>query len=198
MPRRRAARPNRRAPPSARVPAPPRPRPQTAPVYVAPAPAPRRRQPRRPATSGPGRSPVRQPLADGVIEQDGEVVLARGVAPATDPALMLRAAAAAAGAGLPLAPHTLERFVAEAAPLPEPWPTEVRDGLVALLGAGAGAVPVFEALDQAGLVVRLLPEWAQVRSKPQRNAYHRFTLDRHLYEAAAHAASYRCRSRVKR
>ena len=134
------------------------------------------------------RPPVRQPLADGVIEQDGEVVLARGVAPATDPALMLRAAAAAAGAGLPLAPHTLERFVAEAAPGPEPWPTEVRDGLVALLGAGAGAVPVFEALDQAGLVVRLLPEWAQVRSKPQRNAYHRFTLDRHLYEAAAHAA----------
>src|SRR5664279_4307338 len=101
---------------------------------------------------------------------------------------MLRAAAAADGAGLALAPHTLERFVAEAAPVPEPWPTEVRDGLVALLGAGAGAVPVFEALDQAGLVVRLLPEWAQVRSKPQRNAYHRFTLDRHLYEAAAHAA----------
>src|SRR5450759_1802003 len=78
--------------------------------------------------SPPRRPPVRQPLADGVIEQDGEVVLARGVAPATDPALMLRAAAAAAGAGLPLAPHTLERFVAEAAPVPEPWPTEVRDG----------------------------------------------------------------------
>jgi [protein-PII] uridylyltransferase len=134
------------------------------------------------------RPPVRRPLADGVVEHDGEVVLARDVDPAADPALMLRAAAAAAAVELPLSPHTLERFRREAAPVPEPWPTEVRNALVALLGAGPAAVGVFEALDQAGLVVRLLPEWATVRSKPQRNAYHRFTVDRHLGETAAAAA----------
>ena len=37
-------------------------------------------------------------------------------------------------------------------------------------------------------MVRLLPEWQYVRNKPQRNAYHRFTVDRHLLEAATNAA----------
>ena len=48
---------------------------------------------------------------------------------------------------------------------------------------------VIEALDQLGLWERFLPEWEPVRSKPQRNAYHRFTVDRHLWEAAANAAA---------
>ena len=130
----------------------------------------------------------RRPLADGVVEQDGEVVLARAADPASDPTLVLRAAAAAAQAGLPLAPRTLDRLT-ECPPLPVPWPAAARDSLLALLGAGSAAVSVWEALDTEGLVTALIPDWERVRNRPQRNPLHTFTVDRHLAEAAAHAAA---------
>jgi [protein-PII] uridylyltransferase len=130
----------------------------------------------------------RRPLADGVVEQDGEVVLARAADPAVDPVLVLRAAAAAAQAGLPLAPRTLGRLT-ECPPLPVPWPAPARDALLALLGAGPSAVGVWEALDTEGLITSLIPDWERVRNRPQRNPLHKFTVDRHLVEAAAHAAA---------
>src|SRR5215472_13780720 len=130
----------------------------------------------------------RRPLADGVVEQEGEVVLARAAVPGSDPVLVLRAAAAAAQAGLPLAPRALARL-AECPPLPVPWPDEARDALAAVLGAGPAAISVWEALDQEELITRLLPDWERVRNRPQRNPLHTFTVDRHLVETAAHAAA---------
>ena len=130
----------------------------------------------------------RRPLADGVVEQDGEVVLARAADPASDPALVLRAAAAAAQAGRPLAPRALFRL-AECPPLPVPWPAEARDALISLLGAGHASIGVWEALDQEGLVTVLIPDWERVRNRPQRNPLHTFTVDRHLMETAAYAAA---------
>ncbi|MGH8891245.1 MAG: [protein-PII] uridylyltransferase [Acidothermaceae bacterium] len=132
----------------------------------------------------------RKPLAEGVVEQDGEVVLARGVDPSSDPVLMLRAAAAAAQAGLPLAPPTVDVLASASPPMPVPWPPAARDALVALLGAGRPALVVFEALDQAGLMVRLIPEWESVRYLRQRNPLHKFTVDRHLVETAIEAAAF--------
>ena len=132
--------------------------------------------------------PDRRPLADGVVEQDGEVVLARAAVPRTDPVLVLRAAAAAAQVGLPLAPRALARL-AECPPLPIPWPPDARNALLALLGAGPSAIAVWEALDQEGLLAALIPDWERVRNRPQRNPLHRFTVDRHLVECAANAAA---------
>ncbi len=153
----------------------------------------RRALPRRPRRRllGARRAPVRRPLGDGVVEQDGEAVLSREAAAGlhADPVLPLRLAAAAARAGLPVAPATLERVAAACPPLPEPWPRAALDALVALLATGTAAVPVLEDLDQAGLLVALLPEWEHVRSRTQRNAVHRFTVDRHLVETAAAAAA---------
>ncbi|WP_141577568.1 [protein-PII] uridylyltransferase [Actinomadura sp. WMMA1423] len=141
------------------------------------------------APKGTGRRGVeRRPVGDGAVEHEGEVVLARN-ADLSDPALVLRVAAAAAQTGLPLGPATVARL-AERAALPRvPWPAEARDALVSLLGAGPAAIAVWEALDQAGLVVRLLPDWERVRNRPQRNPVHRFTVDRHLVETAAGAAA---------
>ncbi|MEU4514107.1 [protein-PII] uridylyltransferase [Nonomuraea wenchangensis] len=132
----------------------------------------------------------RRPLADGVVEHGGEVVLARGVNPRTDPVLVLRAAAAAADSGLPMAPATVSVLAAQSPPMPVPWPEEARGALVSILGAGRAAVPVWEELDQAGIIVKLLPDWERVRHRPQRNPIHRFTVDRHLIEAAANAAGH--------
>jgi [protein-PII] uridylyltransferase len=132
--------------------------------------------------------PDRRPLADGVVEQDGEVVLARAAVPRADPVLVLRVAAAAAQVGLPIAPRALARL-AECPPLSIPWPPDARNALLALLGAGASAIAVWEALDQEGLLATLIPDWERVRNRPQRNPLHRFTVDRHLVECAANAAA---------
>jgi [protein-PII] uridylyltransferase len=120
--------------------------------------------------------------------QSGEIVLSAGVDPATDSSLLLRVAATAALNQLPISRETL-RLLAERAPvLRDLWPDRARNALVALLGAGTATIGVFEALDHYELMSRILPEWDTVRAKPQRNAYHRFTVDRHLVEAAVNAS----------
>ncbi|WP_424918327.1 [protein-PII] uridylyltransferase [Streptomyces sp. wa1064] len=134
-------------------------------------------------------APERTPLADGVVDADGEVVLARAARPERDPVLPLRAAAAAAEAGLPLSRHLVRHLAATAQPLPVPWPPEARDELVTLLGAGEATVGVWEALEAEGIITRLLPDWERVHCRPQRNAVHTWTVDRHLVETAVRAAS---------
>jgi [protein-PII] uridylyltransferase len=140
--------------------------------------------------SGGGKPPIeRTPLAEGVVEMDGEVVLALTAKPERDSVLPLRAAAAAAQSGLPLSPHAVRRLAAAAKPLPVPWPAEAREELVTLLGAGEPTVPVWEALEAEGLITRLLPDWERVRCRPQRNPVHTWTVDRHLVETAVRASS---------
>ncbi|WP_405950852.1 [protein-PII] uridylyltransferase [Streptomyces prunicolor] len=149
-------------------------------------------RPRLRAMLGGGAKPAaeRSPLAEGVVEQDGEVVLARAARPERDPVLPLRAAAAAAQAGLPLSLHAVRRLAATVRPLPTPWPAEAREQLVTLLGSGQPTVDVWEALEAEGLITRLLPDWERVRCRPQRNAVHIWTVDRHLIETAVRASEF--------
>ncbi|KFG73466.1 [protein-PII] uridylyltransferase [Streptomyces mutabilis] len=148
-------------------------------------------RPRLRALLGGGKPvPERSPLAEGVVEQDGEVVLARTARPERDPVLPLRAAAAAAQAGLPLSRHAVRHLAATGGPLPVPWPAEAREQLVTLLGSGRPTVQVWEALEAERLITRLLPDWERVRCRPQRNAVHVWTVDRHLIETAVRAAGF--------
>lgn len=134
-------------------------------------------------------APDRTPLAEGVVEADGEVVLARTARPERDPVLTLRAAAAAAEAGLPLSRHLVRHLRTAVQPLPVPWPPEAREELVTLLGAGESTVGVWEALEAEGIITRLLPDWERVHCRPQRNPVHTWTVDRHLVETAVRASS---------
>ena len=106
-----------------------------------------------------------------------------------DPSLSLRLAAVAAEKNLPIARDALNLLGRKAPPPPRPWPDELRATLVRVLATGPPAIAALEAIDQRHLLERYLPEWTAVRNKPQRNPYHRFTVDRHLLEATANAAT---------
>jgi [protein-PII] uridylyltransferase len=142
-------------------------------------------RPRRRLFGGKPTGPVRVGLAQDVVAQNGEVVLARDADPWADPGLLARVARAAAENDLPIAPFTLERLATELAPIPEPWPAALLHDFVSTLGTGRPAIHVLESLDDAGLLARLIPEWEAVRCRAQHNPVHRFTVDRHLLETAA-------------
>jgi len=142
----------------------------------------------RDALSGPvgriGRADV--PLADGVLLRDQRVHIQADADGSVPARRALEAAAAAADRGASFDRTSLARLQAVT---PPSWDLQERTAFLQLLRAGRNAVPVFEALDHEGVLVSLLPEWQRVRSLPQRNAYHRFTVDRHLLETVAQCAS---------
>lgn len=137
-----------------------------------------------------GAAPRHVPVAEGLIDVDGELALAPGYDAAADPVLPLRAAAAAANTGLAFTPSLLEAFT-RCPDLPTPWPADALAHFTELLRASHHLVSVWEALDVAGEIVRWIPQWAPVRNRPQRNPFHLYTVDRHQVEAVVLAGKMR-------
>lgn len=142
----------------------------------------------RPSRPPGQRGPQLEPLAPGIAASAGEVVLDGRVDPASDPLLLLRAAAEAAERDLVLAPPTVARLLAESPPLPELWPEEARHLMVRLLAAGHGLLAVWETLEETDGMARILPEWERIRLLPHASPIHRFTVDRHVIETCISAA----------
>ena len=132
-------------------------------------------------------------VAKNVSASNREIVIDPITSFNDDPVVGLRAAATAAQLGLPLSLDTCtelsEALKKGEGVLSNPWPSEARELLITLIGAGEAMVGIFEILDQEEIIFHWIPEWMSVRSLPQRNALHRHTVDRHMVETAVHAAA---------
>ena len=142
-----------------------------------------------PRLRGSARRPQLEALAPGVALSAGEVVLAADADPASDPLLLLRAAAHAAELDVELSPASAARLVRECPDLPEPWPDAARQLFVRLLASGPGLRAVWETLEETGALDRVLPEWERIRMLPHASVIHRFTVDRHLVETCIEASA---------
>lgn len=127
--------------------------------------------------------------APGLVVRDGQVEIEPSCDPTQHQLLPLDAAVLAARKQARLSREAHEMLGARAPLPPDRWPTALRERFVDLLAEGHQAIRVIEAMDHTGLWERYVPEWVPVRNHPQRNAYHRFTVDRHLLEATANAAA---------
>jgi [protein-PII] uridylyltransferase len=140
----------------------------------------------RPGSTPPVR-PVVEPIADGVGRLGDEVVVMAGSDPKADPEVALRAAAAAARAGLEFESSSAANLARTLGRLPEPWPDTARRAMVDFLTAGPGLVSVWNELDHAGVVDLWLPEWDDIRLRGSSSPIHRFTVDRHTIETCVNA-----------
>ncbi len=109
----------------------------------------------------------------------------------TEPDLPVRLLATLAGTGTVLERRSVGRLRAVAESVESsPWVIGRTESqrLLRVLWAGRAALPAIADLDDAGVLTALLPEWEPTRGRTQRNPYHRFTLDRHGWNAAAELA----------
>ena len=102
------------------------------------------------------------------------------LAPPTTPTAVLDALAAEAAAGREPPAALLDAIDDADLPTEVDWTDDVRRAFLDLLRTGQGAARSLEVLDRLDLLGRFLPEWRDVRCRPQRDPYHRFTVDAHL------------------
>ena len=138
----------------------------------------------QPRAAGRREAPTFDVIAPGVARHEGEIVLAPGADPSSDPALPLRVAVASGESGLPINPVTLSNLTR--CPMRDhDWNAEERALLIRLLSCGAHLPEVWERLDYVGVPGRWMPEWLGIRNRPSVSAAHRYTIDHHMIQVVS-------------
>jgi [protein-PII] uridylyltransferase len=132
---------------------------------------------------------VQATLQPGIVVIDDEVHVDPVVA-GVDESIILRVAAEAAHAQYPISRRGLMALSALNIEPGAVWHDRTRQALLSLLGAGSYLVHTIEALEQYELFSVMVPEWRFVRSLPQRNAFHTYTVDRHLLQTVVNAVEF--------
>jgi [protein-PII] uridylyltransferase len=119
-------------------------------------------------------------LSDGPVAAE-----APGVETSADLGSLLAQLADSTAAGVAPALQLLDQLEAAAPAEAADWDDQIRDAFLRILRSGEQGVSSIETLDRLGILPMLLPGWADVRCRPQRDPYHRFTVDAHLTTALA-------------
>jgi [protein-PII] uridylyltransferase len=135
-------------------------------------------------------------IPKGVFSHGTEICIDPVALADYDAKVILRIAATSLALGLGICVDALELCSERLEAISDTWDQQTLNSLIAILSAGAPGIAVMERLDHYGLLDKIIPEWGHVRYRPQRNAYHTYTVDRHLIEAAVGAG--KLRRRVKR
>ncbi len=140
----------------------------------------RRRRLRRSSTESVG---------DGCILQDGRLEVVAVTHVSDDPAGWLRVFRRSIRTGAPIGRASINRLrddleTAKAVA----WTSEAREVFFDIIESGEGGERALEAMDLAGLLPALFGDWETIRAYPQRDMYHRFTVDRHLFQAVTELA----------
>jgi [protein-PII] uridylyltransferase len=101
---------------------------------------------------------------------------------------VLRAFASSARGGHMMPAASLDAMSAVAIDADRPWTPPTRTAFLELLRCGPAAADALETLDRIGLLERYVPAWGPVRCRPQRDPYHRSSVDVHLLATLAGVA----------
>lgn len=130
-------------------------------------------------------------IPKGVFSHGTEICLDPAALSYLDASVIIKMAAVSLSLGMSLCIDGLELCADRLQPLLTQWEPSTVAALVTLFSFGDESIALLERLDHYGLLDKVIPEWERVRYLPQRNAYHTFTVDRHLIEAGVAAGRLR-------